>query len=748
MSHNIETPPAVRVESTDVEVPAPTMGDVVEIEPRRRVVDPLDAEELLFTKPVTLLPAQAGPDRADDEDQEEPADAGDGGDDDGFDDDADAGEDEGDDEDPSWMAQFVVPDAAPVPEWLVSSEVRKAQAEQVKVWAAWHAKYHAARLPVYAARMIGMALRGLGRGIAWTWRYATAADHAPEIRDARKAGDYRMVKTLVKDRTKTAKKRLITTGIVAGAGVVGVIVTAALAGLIAVTALGAAAITAAVLGGRTTRDGEIAPIVDTPAVPVEVELGADMLRAAMVDATMIKPTQEIRLVGPIRPDGDGWAATVDLPSGVAGEDVVGKVTKLAAALNVSAARVVLTALVEADGEDVPEGRVEIWVAKRDPYAKTYASPLVDRIEPTDMWGKVPLLRGVKGQLIEVETFEKSFLFAGEPGAGKSMTAASLLMAIGLDPHAELWLAPAKQGVDTQDWEPICARMCEPDDPESFHEMLQELRAEMDDRYALIRSRRAKKLHRSMGKPLLFLWCDELAFFIQDEDWGKKIHKALRDILARGRASGIVPVLATQKPAATVIPTDLRDLIAYRWGGRCATSQASDTILGQGMASLGYNAARIRRRHRGVGWWFAEEAAPELSRGQLVEDDEQKAVAERAYELRRAAGTLPEAPEEVATPTLDLVRAALADAGDPVGLATAEVLEYLAKVDPDTWDLSHFEGKPLRAANQLSTRLAAELAPFGTELKPEKFRPGTGAASVRGYRLEDVLAVLDEEPAAV
>ncbi len=67
---------------------------------------------------------------------------------------------------------------------------------------------------------------------------------------------------------------------------------------------------------------------------------------------------------------------------------------------------------------------------------------------------------------------------------------------------------------------------------------------------------------------------------------------MRDLVARGRAAGIIVVAATQKPSADVIPTSLRDLFGFRCALRCNTPQASDTILGQGWASLGFDAAKV------------------------------------------------------------------------------------------------------------------------------------------------------------
>ena len=73
--------------------------------------------------------------------------------------------------------------------------------------------------------------------------------------------------------------------------------------------------------------------------------------------------------------------------------------------------------------------------------------------------------------------------------------------------------------------------------------------------------------------------------------------------------GSAVIAATQKPSHDVIPTYLRDLVAFRWAMRCATPQASDTILGQGWAAQVFNAATIDAASPGVGYLLHEGGQP-------------------------------------------------------------------------------------------------------------------------------------------
>ena len=126
--------------------------------------------------------------------------------------------------------------------------------------------------------------------------------------------------------------------------------------------------------------------------------------------------------------------------------------------------------------------------------------------------------------------------------------------------------------------------------------------------------------------------DELALYLL----GPKVERdafseVLRDLVARGRAAGIVVVAATQKPAADVVPTSIRDLFGYRLALRCATKDASDTILGTGWAGEGYSASDVDASTRGVGWLLAEGTVPGRMRCFRLDDEalgRQIATAER------------------------------------------------------------------------------------------------------------------------
>src|SRR5205823_11963565 len=118
------------------------------------------------------------------------------------------------------------------------------------------------------------------------------------------------------------------------------------------------------------------------------------------------------------------------------------------------------------------------------------------------------------------------------------------------------------------------------------EALRELQVEMDARYGLLLDRGLRKIDPGdPATPLHVVAFDELAFFLTmgESRVTKELALLLRDLVARGRAAGIVVVAATQKPSSDVVPTSLRDLMGSRIALRCSTRDASDCVLGAGWA---------------------------------------------------------------------------------------------------------------------------------------------------------------------
>ena len=133
----------------------------------------------------------------------------------------------------------------------------------------------------------------------------------------------------------------------------------------------------------------------------------------------------------------------------------------------------------------------------------------------------------------------------------------------LDPGARIWLLDGKL-VELAAWAPVAERLAGPDGEEAIA-LLRHVREEMDARYRELLARGRRKVAREDGLALHLVVCDELAFYLTlpDKQQRQEFAELLRDLVARGRAAGVIVCAATQKPGSDVVPTALRDLFGFR-----------------------------------------------------------------------------------------------------------------------------------------------------------------------------------------
>lgn len=392
--------------------------------------------------------------------------------------------------------------------------------------------------------------------------------------------------------------------------------------------------------------------------------GGKVVRQAFADAKL----GEVRLVGPVARDGDAWTAIVELPAGLPNSKAMAKREELASALGVAVELLDLTPITQ------HAGRLKVTCFDTDPMqGAPIPTPLLDKPQ-VNLWSdRIPIGVDNRGRITTVSLIERSMLIGGEPGAGKSVAAMNILLGVALDPNAQLWLGDGK-GVDTLDLEPLAHKVAPSADPAGLLAMLQDLRKEMDGRYLMLRKLGRKKVEEGLaGLPLIVLWIDELARYTTDRKLKNDIIEALRDVIQRGRASGIITVCATQKPAAEVVPTSIRDLLSIRDALRCTTNKASDTVLGEGRSSAGYSAGSITAAQRGVGYILDEGSVPVLLRHFFISAVHEKKLIERALTLREAAGTLLLPADH---PRRKLLERVLEAFGDADRVSTAVLIERL------------------------------------------------------------------------
>ena len=250
-----------------------------------------------------------------------------------------------------------------------------------------------------------------------------------------------------------------------------------------------------------------------------------------------------------------------------------------------------------------------------------------------LWDPIPVGLDENGQTVSVTLPEHNVLLGGEPGAGKSAALSLLVAAAALDPTVTLWLLDGKR-VELASWGSCATRLVGPDLNETI-DVLDCLRQEMDVRYAQLLTWGRRKVAPEDGLGLHVVVIDELALYLAtgERKTRDRLAESLRDLIARGRAAGVIVLAATQKPSSDIVPTSVRDLFGFRWALRCATREASDTILGGGWASEGYSAADIDPASRGVGYLLHEGGIPIRMRAAYLDDSTVAGLASRAFWVR-------------------------------------------------------------------------------------------------------------------
>jgi DNA segregation ATPase FtsK/SpoIIIE, S-DNA-T family len=254
-----------------------------------------------------------------------------------------------------------------------------------------------------------------------------------------------------------------------------------------------------------------------------------------------------------------------------------------------------------------------------------------------IWEPVELGLDERGQPVRVGLAGRNLLAAGEPGAGKSVGLNLIVAHAALSLDCRLILVDGKR-VELGVWRRCAEAFIGPSITDAI-DLLKRLQAVMDARYDELLDTGRRKITREGGQPVVVVVFDELAYFsatVGESRQQKEFIALVRDLVARGRAAGIIVVAATQRPSADIIPTSLRDLFGYRWAFRCTTDASSDVILGHGWASNGYTAADIDPICRGVGWLIAEGGIPRRMKAAYLSDEQAARLAEHAAWLRSRA----------------------------------------------------------------------------------------------------------------
>jgi S-DNA-T family DNA segregation ATPase FtsK/SpoIIIE len=257
--------------------------------------------------------------------------------------------------------------------------------------------------------------------------------------------------------------------------------------------------------------------------------------------------------------------------------------------------------------------------------------------PFSMFDPIHLGQDEDGEPVYVNLAERNMLLGGEPGGGKS-SGLNLITAHGaLSYDCKLILIDGNQ-VQLGPWRDCADVFIGPSIKDAI-EAFKDFQATMNDRYKELLATGRRKIARDSGEHIYLVVIDEYAYYsatIGSKAERESFGLLARDLIARGRAAGVILILATQRPSHQVIDPSMRDLFGYRWAFRCTTDSSSDVVLGAGWATAGYTAASIDPLARGVGWLLSETGVPRRIKAAYLEDHDIAYLASYAADLRRRA----------------------------------------------------------------------------------------------------------------
>ena len=230
--------------------------------------------------------------------------------------------------------------------------------------------------------------------------------------------------------------------------------------------------------------------------------------------------------------------------------------------------------------------------------------------------------------------ERNMLIGGEPGSGKSGLLNGIVAHAALSLDCKLVLLDGKR-VELGQWRKCADAFVGPDIAAALR-LLKRLQTMMDRRYDYLEDCERRKIIPGDAFLAYVVAIDEIAYFsatIGSKQQRDEFSMLLRDLVARGRAVGIIVVAATQRPSSDIIPTSLRDLFAWRFAGRCTNDSSSDIVLGHGWANKGWSANVVSPRNPGAGLLISENGSPEMVKVAYLDDRTCAAIAKYAAALR-------------------------------------------------------------------------------------------------------------------
>ncbi|WP_149180844.1 cell division protein FtsK [Streptomyces sp. TRM49041] len=595
-----------------------------------------------------------------------------------------------------------------VPDWLRSTQELKTAAAWVAGHYAHLAGYHALRSPVYAGRLALQAPRGAAKFVGGTLRWMADRESEPVRLAAVRREDAAEYLKLSRQRDGRVRLRTLVATVALFVGVGAALALYVLApGWLQALSVGAVMLALGSAGGRAD-----APVV-TRAVEVTKapKLTSDIVLRALgalgipaINQAQSKGRDGFSFTAPITRDGPGWRAEGDLPYGVTVTDVIERRDKLASGLR--------RPLGCVWPEAVPEehtGHLVLWVGDQDmSKAKPPKWPLLTS-GSVDLFRPVAFGTDQRGRWVNVTLMYIAGIIGAIPRMGKTFLLRLLLLIAALDPRAELHTYDMK---GTGDLDPVGDRVAHRhgagDDDEVIEYALRDFRAlreELRRRTKVIRSlprdicpesKVTSELadKRSLGLHPIVIGVDECQVLFEHPKHKDEFEEIATDLVKRGPATGIVLLLATQRPDAKALPTGISANASARWCMKVMGQLENDMVLGTSAYKRGVRATMFSWADKGICYFVGEGADARIVRAVFADAVAADQIALRARKLREDAGTLSghalgEVPEEDAGSTYDLLRDILAvvPAAEPKCWSET-IVARLAALRPDVyagWD---------------------------------------------------------------
>ena len=384
-------------------------------------------------------------------------------------------------------APAVTPLRPVIPDWLRTRDNLQAAARRRTRYEAHRAAYHGLRSPSYLAKMLFWGITGSGwlflAWLRWWLSPVPLTAHQQAVSEG-----WRSWKTVHGVHVKTTGTRgRISLAIAAGSAIAGY--AAWSVSPLIVAAAGAVLVVTAALVARP----EGTRIVTPHAAPAGLaKLTQDVVVRALgslgisgIDRWLRegKPADQF-FPHPIRQDGPGWRAEVDLPYGVTATQVIERREQLASGL-----RRPLGAVWPEPLTSEHAGRLELWVGQEDITSRRPVPWPLLRSGTVDVFKPGPAGTDTRGRGTKAPLIYHNWLFGSAPGNGKTGGVRQLAAAVSLDPLAGMMIHELKGTGDLDDFEPLCTRFSSGIDDDSISraaESLAFLRAECERRGPLIK----------------------------------------------------------------------------------------------------------------------------------------------------------------------------------------------------------------------------------------------------------------------